>query len=114
MSAAGPPRAVGLEVDAWYFSGVGTVGAEQPNNAERLAIIKMRIREMEAQYLRWSRSAKRGYRVLNFATIAFGAAVLTVVLGAPLLRVLEKSPFIASVAGIVGACATLAKSIDSL
>lgn len=89
-------------------------GAEEPTNAERVARIEARITEMEALYLQWARSAKRGYRTLNFATIAFSAAVPTVVLVAPLLQVDEKSPLIASVAGILGACATLAKSVDSL
>jgi hypothetical protein len=93
---------------------VATLGAEEPSNAERIALIKARIREMEPLYLQWARSAKRRYRALNFATILFSSAVPTVVLVAPLLRIDEKSPVIASVAGILGAFATLAKSIDSL
>jgi hypothetical protein len=86
---------------------------DEPSNAERLAIIEARCRQMEALYLAWARGAKRGYRWLNIATIGFSAAVPVVVLVASLFGA-DKAAWVPACAGILGACATLAKSVDSL
>jgi hypothetical protein len=84
------------------------------SDAERLAEIETRIARAGRRYVEWAASAKRGYRGLNFLNICFAAAVPAIVLIAPLLGGDPKAPWVASVAGILGACATLAKSIDSL
>ena len=81
-------------------------------NADRIKNINLRIEEMSALYKQWSQSAKGRYRSLNIASIVFSAAVPAVVLVAPLLSHRAEEPWVASVAGLLGACATLTKSID--
>jgi hypothetical protein len=80
----------------------------------RVAAIDRRVTEMQHQYLAWSRSAKLGYHFWNFLTILFSAAVPVVVLIAPLVGSSATAPWVAATAGILGALATLAKSIDSI
>lgn len=84
------------------------------SDAKRVEEIERRVREMSALYLKWSHSAKNRYRALSIATIVFSAAVPVVVLLAPLAHASAQDPWVASVAGILGACATLSKSIDFL
>ena len=82
------------------------------NDADRINNITARIDEMSTLYKQWSQSAKGRYRGLNFASIIFSAAVPAVVLVAPLVNHRAEEPWVASVAGLLGACATLTKSID--
>jgi hypothetical protein len=89
-------------------------GIADLSDAERIREINGRIREMGELYLKWARNAKLGYQVLSILTLAFSAAVPTVVLVASLVHSDAQSPWVASVAGIFGACATLTKSIDLL
>jgi hypothetical protein len=84
------------------------------SDTDRVNQIEKRITEMAKLYREWSDSARMQYRALNGASIAFSAAVPVIVLIAPLFGADTRSPWIASVAGILGACATLCKSIDSL
>lgn len=84
------------------------------SDQQRIEIINDRVHEMSALYLKWSQSAKFRYRSLSVATISFSAAVPVVVLVAPLVQASPNDPWIASIAGILGACATLAKSVDLL
>ncbi len=83
-------------------------------NEQRVEMIDRLVKQCALDYRNWSRSAKRGYRWLNAATIAFSAAVPVVVLIAPLLSLSTQTPWVPALAGIFGACATLAKSVDSL
>jgi len=84
------------------------------SDAERVKEIDARIQHMSKLYLQWAQSAKLRYRGLNIATITFSAAVPVIVLLAPLIGADPKSPWVASIAGILGACATLNKSLDLL
>ena len=84
------------------------------SDQQRIEVIDRRVHEMGALYLKWSQSAKFRYRTLSVATISFSAAVPVVVLVAPLVQASPNAPWIASIAGILGACATLAKSVDFL
>jgi hypothetical protein len=84
------------------------------DNQARIAAIDQRVSEMEREYLAWARSAKRGYHAWNFLTIVFSAAVPVVVLIAPLVGSSANAPWVPATAGILGALATLAKSIDSI
>jgi len=59
-------------------------------------------------------SAKRGYHFWNVLTVVFGAAVPVVVLVAPAVGSSATAPWVPATAGILGAAATLAKSIDSI
>ena len=81
-------------------------------DADRIKNINLRIEEMSALYKQWSQSAKGRYRSLNIASIVFSAAVPAVVLVAPLVNHRAEEPWVASVAGLLGACATLTKSIE--
>lgn len=82
------------------------------SDVERIKEINGRVGEMTALYLKWAKSAKFRYRSLSLATIGFSTAVPVVVLVAPLAHSNAQAPWVASVAGILGACATLAKSVD--
>ncbi|MFN2450342.1 MAG: DUF4231 domain-containing protein [Candidatus Baltobacteraceae bacterium] len=88
--------------------------ALQLSDAERIAEIDKRVVTMERMFLQWAQRAKAGYRFFNSATIIFGAAVPVIVLLAPLLGSDGHAPWVPAVAGILGALATLSKSIDSL
>ena len=81
-------------------------------DADRIKNINLRIEEMSALYKQWSQSAKGRYRSLNIASIVLSAAVPAVVLVAPLVNHRAEEPWVASVAGLLGACATLTKSIE--
>jgi len=86
----------------------------QLSNDVRIHEIGKRIDVMQKSYLLWSRQAKEWYRWLNFATIAFSAAVPVVVVVAPLAGAAPSAPWVSALAGLFGALATLSKSIDSL
>ena len=90
------------------------VTAAQLDDAARIAAIDKRVDEMQRDYFRWAQSAKTGYHAWNFLTIVFSAAVPVVVLVAPLVGSSASAPWVPATAGILGALATLAKSIDSI
>ena len=84
------------------------------SDTDRIDAVNRRIDEMAALYLQWGKDAKFRYRGLSSSTMLFSAAVPVIVLVAPLVHSDAQAPWVASVAGILGACATLTKSIDSL
>jgi hypothetical protein len=88
--------------------------ADGLSDKARIDQINARVGEMQRQYLKWSRSAKRGYHFWNVLTVVFGAAVPVVVLVAPAIGSSATAPWVPATAGILGAAATLAKSIDSI
>lgn len=89
----------------------------QPNGLSdqaRVDQINARVKEMQREYLKWSRSAKFGYHFWNVLTVVFSAAVPVIVLIAPAIGSSATAPWVPATAGILGAAATLAKSIDSI
>ena len=89
-------------------------GAGALSDDARVKRINQRVDEMRQHYYVWSRDAKRAYHFWNVLTIVFSAAVPIIVLIAPLVRAAPTDPWVPAVAGILGAAATLAKSIDSV
>jgi hypothetical protein len=88
--------------------------AIQLTDADRVKEIDKRIGTMERLYHQWSQGAKAQYRFWNNASIALSAAVPVVVLVPPLIGSDPKAAWVAALAGILGAGATLCRSIDSL
>ena len=91
--------------------------APQPNGLSdqaRVDQINTRVKEMQREYLKWSRSAKFGYHFWNVLAVVFSAAVPVIVLIAPAIGSSATAPWVPATAGILGAAATLAKSIDSI
>jgi hypothetical protein len=87
---------------------------EALDDPARVTQINNRVSEMQRQYLQWARSAKRGYHFWNLLAVIFGAAVPVVVLVAQATGSTGNAPWVPASAGILGAAATLAKSIDSI
>lgn len=86
--------------------------ASDLTDSDRIQKTNQRVEEMMVLYLKWAHDSKLRYRGLNIASIAFAAAVPVIVLVAPLVHSTAQDPWVASVAGILGAFATLTKSVD--
>jgi hypothetical protein len=91
-----------------------TSGADALSDDARVQRINQRVEEMRKHYFVWSKAAKRSYHFWNVLTIVFSAAVPVVVLIAPLVHSAPTDPWVPAVAGILGAAATLSKSLDSV
>ena len=88
--------------------------ALQLDNVARIAQIDKRVNEMQGRYYQWAQAAKTAYHRWNALSVICAAAVPVVVLIAPIAHSSAQAPWVAAAADILGAFATLFKSIDSL